>query len=168
MTFPNVKNDAGKHKSTKISVFEGVAGLWPATLFTKKNTDFFVLFCLPASFLTLGAPNSFLSAPGPPQTDFFFGGGGRGSNHKPTKAQRCTPRLKPTLTSQLALLCPASEDGRFRPYFGPGLLSGTRTIASPQTIDPIDPQPRQQKHQSGPSVWSNQLGIGALLLASGC
>ena len=37
----------------------------------KKNTDFFVLLCLPASFLTFGKVN-----PGPPQTDIFWGGRG--------------------------------------------------------------------------------------------
>ena len=62
MTFPNVKNDAGKHKSTIKSVFffEGVAGLWPATLIASGGWAL--------------------------QTDIFWGEGRRGSNHKPTKA----------------------------------------------------------------------------------
>ena len=59
----------------------------------QKNTDFFVLLCLPALFLTFGkvnpgppqsafglAPASFLTFgkvnDSPPQTDIFFGGGG--------------------------------------------------------------------------------------------
>ena len=37
----------------------------------QKNTDFFVLLCFPASFLTFGKVND-----GPPQTDIFFGEGG--------------------------------------------------------------------------------------------
>ena len=79
--------------------FEGVAGLWPATLSPKKkkkNTDFFVLLCLPRrrsrhsgrstpaplrlTFFFGGSlptpPPSFLSGPGPPQTDILLGGGG--------------------------------------------------------------------------------------------
>ena len=36
----------------------------------QKNTDFFVLLCLPASFLTFGKVND-----RPPQTDIFLGGG---------------------------------------------------------------------------------------------
>ena len=36
----------------------------------KKNTDFFVLLCLPSSLLTFGKVN-----PGPPQTDIFLGRG---------------------------------------------------------------------------------------------
>ena len=48
--------------------FEGVAGLWPATFSPKeKNTDVFVLLCLPASFLTFGKVN-----PGPPQSAFVL------------------------------------------------------------------------------------------------
>ena len=72
----------------------------------QKNTDFFVLLCLLASFLTFGKVNtapvrltffwgggslptpSFLSAPGPPppQTDIFLGGGGgEGFKSQPSK-----------------------------------------------------------------------------------
>ena len=44
----------------------------------KKNTDFFVLLCLPASFLTFGKVND-----SPPQTDIFWGGGGGFPPHPP-------------------------------------------------------------------------------------
>ena len=46
---------------------------WRATLFTKKTHRLFCAFVLaPASFLTFGKVNA-----GPPQTDIFFGRGGR-------------------------------------------------------------------------------------------
>ena len=44
MTFPNVKNDAGASTKAQKSqcFFEGVAGLWPATLSPKEKNSFTV------------------------------------------------------------------------------------------------------------------------------
>ena len=51
--------------------FEGVAGLWPATLSPQKKHGLFCAFVLAlASFLTFGKVN-----PGLPQTDILLGGG---------------------------------------------------------------------------------------------
>ena len=81
LTFPNVKNNAGKHKSTKKSVFFlkaspafGRGRFHPQ----KKNTDFFVLLCLQALFLTFGKVNG-------AKIDHFCLGRGRGSDLKVAK-----------------------------------------------------------------------------------
>ena len=100
------RRQAQKHKKVSVSLKASPA-FGQGRFHQKKNTDFFVLLCLPASFLTFGkvnpgppqcfcacpgvvfdiregqprppsdlpTPPSFLSAPGPPQTDILLGGG---------------------------------------------------------------------------------------------